>query len=109
MTAEMRAASEGLGVYTDLNPKLMTGICMVSARRLSDRVTTMQDAHLVARRLQQRGWKLGLVGPYTIVLTSGDWHATLAVSDIPDQYWVPELAPYRGVFVAVATGKCGRR
>lgn len=109
VTADLRVAGQDLGTYTDLNPRLAPGACMVSARRLSGRVLTMRDAQLAARRLQQRGWKLGRVKPETIALRSGEWHAALAALEISGQNRASELAPYKGALVLTATGSCGRR
>lgn len=109
VTADLRAAGQGLGAYTDLNSLLSPGVCMVTARRLSGRGFTVRDAELVARRLQHRGWKVGLVKPESIALTSGGWHAALGTTDIPDENRVSELAPYKGLLVLTASGKCGRR
>ncbi len=109
VTADLRAAGQGLGTYTDLTPRLLPGACMVTSRRLSRRTLTMRDARLAAERLQQRGWKLGRAKPEGISLTSGAWLAALATATIPDNVRATKLAPYKAGLVLTAMGKCPRR
>ncbi|GAA2663475.1 hypothetical protein GCM10009864_34530 [Streptomyces lunalinharesii] len=108
VTADLRAAGDGLGTYKDMNSHHTPGSCMVSAWRLSRQVPTTEQAEPAAERLQRRGWKLDKKKGESASLTSGDWIAALAPGPIPEEFRA-ELAPHEGVLIFTAMGKCVRR
>lgn len=108
VTADLRAAGDGLGTYKDMNSHHSPGACMVSSWRLSRQVPTMEQARLAADRLRRHGWKVDKNKAETVSLTSGDWIAALVPGPVPDELRA-EFAPHEGVLILTAMGKCVRR